>query len=121
MHLEVGERVSGKGKDQNVFSELHLCDGLFGWGGVIFSSLQPLSVVFWKITKEMTPLGGGGCGVLAATYGGRLGTLYWDSCELWPSPIARERSFLSGSEDPSLETMIPRAGVLGMALGMVWG
>lgn len=58
MHLEVGERVSGKRKDQNVFSELHLCDGLFGWGGVIFSSLQPLSVVFWKITKEMTPLGG---------------------------------------------------------------
>lgn len=53
VHLEVGERVSGKGKDQNVFSELHLCDGLFGWGGVIFSSLQPLSVVFWKITKEM--------------------------------------------------------------------
>lgn len=50
-----GRGVNGKKKDQNVFSELHLCDGLSVWGGVIFSSLQPLSVDFLKITKEMTP------------------------------------------------------------------
>lgn len=86
----------------------------------MFSSLQPLSVVLMRITKDMTP-SAGVVGFCQPPMGGAvaLTTVYWGSCERWPSPIAGDRSFLSGNEDPSLEVVIPRAGVLSMGLGMV--
>lgn len=52
--------------------------------------------------------GGSGDGAKAEDFGG--------SGELWPSPTAGEWSFLSGSEDPALEIVIPRVEILGVVL-----
>lgn len=65
----------------------------------------------------MTP-SGGDCGGLLTIHGlsggGTEAEGHRDSGELWPSLTVREWSCSSGSEDPTLEMVIPRTGILGV-------
>ena len=66
--------------------------------------------------EEMTPSGGcGGLPIIHEWSGGGTETEdHQGSGELWPSLTVREWSCSSGSEGPTSEMVIPRAGVLGV-------